>query len=90
MIGFKMDGKVTVVHPEFDNEQVRYEHRFAPFSCLLTPPSVQYSEYRDACAMIQCETLPPSTQMYIESCKHFHNARNLLETLSNPDPEVLV
>lgn len=83
-----MDGKVAPVHPEFDNEQVRYEHRFAPFACLLTPPPVQYVEFRDAYAMLRCETEPPSIQMYIEGCKLFHSARNLLESLSNPDQEV--
>ncbi len=27
----------------FDNESVRYEHRFAPFANLLTPPLMPYA-----------------------------------------------
>lgn len=46
MIGFKQDSKLPTPHPEFDSERVRYEHRFAPFSGMMTPPPVQYTEFK--------------------------------------------
>lgn len=88
MMGFKLDSKVTAVHPEFDNEQVRYEHRFAPFASLLTPPPMQYSEFKEMTSLLRYETVPDSANLYLGGCKHFHQARSLLETISNPDQEV--
>lgn len=42
VVGLKKDGKISVPASKFDNESVRYEHRFAPFNNLLTPPSMPY------------------------------------------------
>ncbi|KAL0278733.1 UNVERIFIED_CONTAM: hypothetical protein PYX00_000465 [Menopon gallinae] len=89
MVAFKLDSKVPEVHPEFDNEQVRYEHRFAPFACLLTPPPMQYSEFKKMTSSLRYETLLDSSNLYLGGCKHFHQARSLLESLTNPDQEVL-
>lgn len=88
MVAFKLDSKVPKVHPEFDNEQVRYEHRFAPFACLLTPPPMQYSEFKKMTSSLRYETLLDSSNLYLGGCKHFHQARSLLESLTNPDQEV--
>ncbi|KAL3227940.1 hypothetical protein MRX96_003877 [Rhipicephalus microplus] len=38
LAGFTLDGKLRRPCPEFDKEKVRYEHRFAPFNSILTPP----------------------------------------------------
>jgi len=86
-VGFKLNGKMCMVNPEFDKEQVRYEHRFASFACLMTPPPVQYAEFREAFASYRSDRYSP-IQLYMEGCKHFHTARNHLETLPNPDQEV--
>jgi hypothetical protein len=88
MIGFRLDGKIKLPHTEFDNEQVRYEHRFAPFASLLTPPPMQYAEFRDMTSLLRYEQPPSSTNLYLAGCQHFHKARSMLETINTPDQEV--
>lgn len=41
-----MDGKVRKPKFELDSEQVRYEHRFAPFNSVMTPPPVHYLQFK--------------------------------------------
>lgn len=41
-----MDGKVRRPQFELDSEQVRYEHRFAPFNSVVTPPPVHYIQFK--------------------------------------------
>ncbi|KAK5639210.1 hypothetical protein RI129_011702 [Pyrocoelia pectoralis] len=90
LIGFRIDEKLTMPHPQFDSEQVRYEHRFAPFQSLLTPPPVQYSEFRDMTSPARCSKQAiDSMYLYIAGCKHFHQARQLLETVTPIDAEVV-
>ncbi|XP_067001867.2 N-alpha-acetyltransferase 35, NatC auxiliary subunit [Anabrus simplex] len=88
MVGFRLDGKIKLPHPEFDNEQVRYEHRFAPFASLLTPPPMQYAEFRDMTSLMRYDQPPNSTNLYLQGCQHFHKARSLLETINPQDQEV--
>ncbi|KAJ4436505.1 hypothetical protein ANN_16536 [Periplaneta americana] len=88
MVGFRLDGKIKLPHTEFDNEQVRYEHRFAPFASLLTPPPMQYAEFRDMTSLLRYEQPPSSASLYLGGCQHFHKARSLLETITTPDQEV--
>ena len=45
-MGLQAEGRLPRPHAEFDNEQVRYEHRFSAFSVVGTPPPVQYAHYR--------------------------------------------
>ncbi|PNF30562.1 N-alpha-acetyltransferase 35, NatC auxiliary subunit [Cryptotermes secundus] len=88
MVGFRLDGKIKLPHTEFDNEQVRYEHRFAPFASLMTPPPMQYAEFRDMTSLLRYEQPPSSTNLYLAGCQHFHKARSMLETINTPDQEV--
>ncbi|XP_018578871.1 N-alpha-acetyltransferase 35, NatC auxiliary subunit [Anoplophora glabripennis] len=82
LMGFRLEGKLSVPHPRFDSEQVRYEHRFAPFQNLLTPPPVVYSEFRDMTSFQRFPQQPvDSVFLYIAGCKHFHQARQLLESV---------
>ena len=46
MVAAKQEKKILTPSPQFDNEQVRYEHRFAPFTALLTPPLMPYSQFK--------------------------------------------
>nr|CAI5829432.1 unnamed protein product [Callosobruchus analis] len=89
LMGFRLEGKLQMPHPRFDSEQVRYEHRFAPFQNLLTPPPVVYSEFRDMTSFerFQQQSLD-SVYLYIAGCKHFHQARQLLESIQT-DPEIV-
>jgi hypothetical protein len=88
MVGFQLDGKMKLPHTEFDNEQVRYEHRFAPFASLLTPPPMQYAEFQDMTSLLRYEQPPSSTNLYLAGCQLFHKARSMLETINTPDQEV--
>lgn len=81
-MGFRLEGKLTIPHPRFDNEQVRYEHRFGPFQTLLTPPPVIYTEFRDMTSFEKFQQQPvDSIFLYVAGCKHFHQARQLLESI---------
>ncbi|KAJ8981491.1 hypothetical protein NQ317_007017 [Molorchus minor] len=82
LMGFRLEGKLSMPHPRFDSEQVRYEHRFAPFQSLLTPPPVIYSEFREMTSFERFQQQPvDSVFLYIAGCKHFHQARQLLESV---------
>jgi hypothetical protein len=41
-VGLKKDNKISIPNSSFDNEAIRYDHRFAPFNNMLTPPSMPY------------------------------------------------
>lgn len=92
LMGFRLDGKLQMPNPRFDSEQVRYEHRFAPFQNLLTPPPVVYSEFRDMTSLERFSQQPvDSIFFYISGCKHFHQARQLLESIPmEPDSNDLI
>lgn len=49
MVALDMDGKVRKPQFELDSEQVRYEHRFAPFNSVVTPPPVHYIQFKVLC-----------------------------------------
>lgn len=46
MVALDMDGKVRRPQFELDSEQVCYEHRFAPFNSVVTPPPVHYIQFK--------------------------------------------
>ncbi|KAK9890677.1 hypothetical protein WA026_012029 [Henosepilachna vigintioctopunctata] len=82
LLAFRSEGKLQVPNPQFDCEQVRYEHRFIPFQNFLTPPPVQYSEFREMTSLQNFQHQPvDSTYLYLGGCKHFHQARQLLESI---------
>ncbi|XP_070542793.1 N-alpha-acetyltransferase 35, NatC auxiliary subunit-like isoform X2 [Ptychodera flava] len=89
MVGLSLDDKLKKPNPEFDNEQVRYEHRFAPFGNVLTPPPVQYQQFLDMTNLSKYN--PPLTPVdfYISSCKHFQQAKGIFESIMNPSEEIL-
>lgn len=81
-MGFRLEGKLTIPNPRFDSEQVRYEHRFAPFQNLLTPPPVVYSEFREMTSFEKFQQQPvDNIFLYVAGCKHFHQSRQLLESI---------
>ena len=41
-----MDNKLPLPKFDFDSEEVRYNHRFAPFGNVGTPPPVQFSQFK--------------------------------------------
>ena len=46
LVAAKQENKILTPSPQFDNEQVRYEHRFGTFATLLTPPLMPYSQFK--------------------------------------------
>ena len=46
LVAAKQEKKILTPNPQFDNEQVRYEHRFGTFATLLTPPLMPYSQFK--------------------------------------------
>lgn len=44
-MAFLNQGKIPKPLSHFDNEAVRYKHRFAPLS-VISPPLVQYTEFK--------------------------------------------
>lgn len=54
MVALDMDGKVRRPQFELDSEQVRYEHRFAPFNSVVTPPPVHYIQFKVLEQMFPC------------------------------------
>lgn len=84
LVAFKLQGKIRQPQSEFDNEAVRYKHRFAPLSGL-SPPQVHYHEF---CEMTQPLQYENPVILYLGGYKHFQQARSLLETITVPDQEV--
>lgn len=86
--GFLLDGKLRCPRADFDKEQVRYEHRFAPFSGILTPPPVQYAQYKEMTDPFKYQLPPTSEEMYLGACKCFHHARMLLDNVLDLSDEL--
>ncbi|XP_013149597.1 PREDICTED: N-alpha-acetyltransferase 35, NatC auxiliary subunit isoform X2 [Papilio polytes] len=84
LVAFKLQGKVRQPRCAFDSEAVRYKHRFAPLA-VLTPPQVHYHEF---CEMTQPLKYENPVILYLGGCKHFQQARTVLESITTPDQEV--
>uniref|UniRef100_A0A8C8JUY3 N-alpha-acetyltransferase 35, NatC auxiliary subunit n=1 Tax=Oncorhynchus tshawytscha TaxID=74940 RepID=A0A8C8JUY3_ONCTS len=88
MIALDMDGKVRKPQFELDSEQVRYEHRFAPFNSVVTPPPVHYVQFKEMSDLKKYSPPPQSADLYMAASKHFQQAKLILENIPSPDPEV--
>jgi hypothetical protein len=88
MVAFDMDGKVRKPKFELDSEQVRYEHRFAPFNSVMTPPPVHYLQFKEMSDLNKYSPPPQSPELYVAASKHFQHAKMILENIPNPDHEV--
>ncbi|XP_077416930.1 N-alpha-acetyltransferase 35, NatC auxiliary subunit [Vanacampus margaritifer] len=88
MVALDMDGKVRKPQFELDSEQVRYEHRFAPFNSVVTPPPVHYIQFKEMSDLKKYNPAPGSADLYLAASKHFQQAKFILENVPSPDPEV--
>ncbi|CAG08403.1 unnamed protein product [Tetraodon nigroviridis] len=88
MVALDMDGKVRRPQFELDSEQVRYEHRFAPFNSVVTPPPVHYIQFKEMSDLKKYNPPPGSSDLYLAASKHFQQAKLILENVLSPDPEV--
>ncbi|KAL9921495.1 N-alpha-acetyltransferase 35, NatC auxiliary subunit homolog isoform X1 [Glossina fuscipes] len=80
------DGRIRQPMPKFDNEEIRFNRRFAPFANLTSPPPVGYEEFK---TFREHMMRPPSSEIYSIAAKHFNQARNALESIQNPEQEIL-
>lgn len=86
LAGFLQEERIPQPLPMFNNEKVRYEHRFAPFTELTTPPPMPYYDYK----RMELQLLRiPSLELFLHAAKHFHQARTLLEAIPDPDVEMI-
>ncbi|KAM9823063.1 N-alpha-acetyltransferase 35, NatC auxiliary subunit [Syngnathus typhle] len=88
MVALDMDGKVRKLQFELDSEQVRYEHRFAPFNSVVTPPPVHYIQFKEMSDLKKYNPAPGSADLYLAASKHFQQAKLILENVPSPDAEV--
>ncbi|EDW02290.1 GH21912 [Drosophila grimshawi] len=80
------DGRVRLPMSKFDNEEIRYNRRFSPFVPLTSPPPVSYAEFRN----IRDHMMQNSAEdLYSYAAKYFDQARNVLESIQNPEQEIL-
>ncbi|XP_063432327.1 N-alpha-acetyltransferase 35, NatC auxiliary subunit-like [Mytilus trossulus] len=88
VLGFRQDGKLVQPNFEFDSEEVRYSHRFQPFTTVSTPPYIHYNQYREMSDIGRYDSDSSVTSLYSASCNCFFKAKSLFESLSNPSEEV--
>ncbi|KAK2171644.1 hypothetical protein NP493_1045g00034 [Ridgeia piscesae] len=86
--GITLDGKLKQPRFNFDSEEVRYNHRFAPFGCLVTPPAVQYAQFKEATDLTQYDPPVQPEDLYAGACKCFQQARVFYEKIASPDDQV--
>lgn len=87
MVALRLEKKTLIPSSKFDNELVRYEHRFGAFAALLTPPLMPYSQYKE---VLEHTEKAPVQALYSTASKDFGQARQILETVQAtvPDEEV--
>ncbi|XP_076465149.1 N-alpha-acetyltransferase 35, NatC auxiliary subunit-like [Babylonia areolata] len=88
VMGLQLDGKMKQPNFKFDNEEVRFSHRFAPFTCVSTPPMVHYAQYKEMSDLSRYDREPSPADLYGAACKGFHQAKCMLESLVTPTDEV--
>ncbi|XP_044734192.1 N-alpha-acetyltransferase 35, NatC auxiliary subunit [Chrysoperla carnea] len=90
LFGLRYDGFMKLPCNEFSRESIRFEHRFAPFRALVTPPPVSYKEFLDSthvlCANANGEA--QNKNIYRFAAEHFLQARIALENIGSLDKEV--
>jgi len=78
LVAARQENKIMIPNPQFDNELVRYEHRFGAFANLLTPPLMPYSQFKEV--LEHTEKASVKT-LYTAASRDFGQARQILETV---------
>lgn len=85
LAGFTKGNRIPQPLSMFDNEQIRFDHRFSPFYGLTTPPPVPYIQFKE----YRAYTLKSASHsLYTDASSYFHHARTILEAIPSPDSEV--
>eukprot|EP00088_Acartia_fossae_P044709 TRINITY_DN4761_c0_g1_i1.p1 TRINITY_DN4761_c0_g1~~TRINITY_DN4761_c0_g1_i1.p1 ORF type:complete len:760 (+),score=180.75 TRINITY_DN4761_c0_g1_i1:119-2281(+) len=78
MIAAKKEKKIQIPSARFDNEEVRYRHRFDAFSGLFTPPMAPYEHYKE---VVNLTEEIAAKDLYLLASKDFSQSRHILESL---------
>ncbi|CRL07219.1 CLUMA_CG020200, isoform A [Clunio marinus] len=76
--------KIPQPLPEFNLERIRYEHRFAPFAELTTPPAIGYNDF---CSQRNTLLIETQENLFFTAAKHFYQTKTILEHIPNLDTE---
>lgn len=87
LAGFTKDDRIPQPLSIFDNERVRFDHRFTPFYGLTTPPPVSYHQFKEHRSYMLNRS---SMNLYLDASNYFHRARTILEVIPNADSEVII
>lgn len=75
--GLKEENALKSPNEDFDCEEFRYSHRFAPFQFFQTPPVCMYHQYRATDAhFVKSVNVQ---KMYAFAQEHFEIARSIYE-----------
>jgi hypothetical protein len=77
--GFNAQNKIKRPSEEFDDEELRYEHRLVPFELFTTPPMCHYRQFKEKDD--QFLSMFSINQMYQSSQEHFEKAKYCYEEL---------
>ncbi|KAF2364702.1 NatC N(alpha)-terminal acetyltransferase Mak10 subunit [Trinorchestia longiramus] len=88
MVGLREAGKVHLPQQEFDDESVRYQHRFSPFKVVVTPPPVSYHTFITMTDLSNFPQPVTPSSLYHDARNHFFKAKTLLESIQNPNSEM--
>lgn len=86
-IGLKMDGKLPLPKFDFDCEEVRYNHRFAPFGSVSTPPPMHYLQFKEMTDVGRYSPPLEANDLYNGASKCFQQAKIHLEGIQSPSNE---
>lgn len=87
MVAMDLEGKIRRPRTEFDDERVRYEHRFAALGQVSTPPLVPYVQFKEMTklefnATDENDKASHASNLYATACRHFHHAATILTALT--------
>lgn len=81
MRGFKLENKVNEPNEDFNDEELRYQHRFRVFEGFTTPPLCFYKQFKEKDnQFINTVSLD---KIYFNSQQHFEQAKNSYEELGD-------
>lgn len=88
LFGLRYDNIMKLPCNEFSLEPTRFEHRFAPFRSLVTPPPAFYKEFSDSTHVLYTIGDMDTKNLYRCAAEHFLQARLALENISSTEKEV--
>ena len=81
-----LDNKIPQPTFNFGSEQYCFHHRFLPFTYLVTPQFLPYTEYVKLASVKNYEG--KDLNLYDASAKHFLSARSAVESIAHRDEEL--